>query len=105
MRPEAFGRISVEAQAMEKLLIATNHGGTCETVIDGKTGWLVEPGNVEEFKNTLEKVLDISDKQREEVTKSAKRHIQNNFSLDGMTSKTIHIYENIIQKAAKGKKI
>lgn len=104
-RPEAFGRIAVEAQAMEKLLIATNHGGTCETVIDGKTGWLVEPGNVEEFKNTLEKVLDISDKQREEVTKSAKRHVQSNFSLDGMTSKTIHIYENIIHKSAKGKKI
>ena len=34
--PEAFGRISVEAQAMGKFVIASNHGGSVETVNDGK---------------------------------------------------------------------
>jgi glycosyltransferase involved in cell wall biosynthesis len=98
LRPEAFGRIAVEAQAMEKLLIATNHGGECETVIDGKTGWLVEPNNVEQLAKTIEKLLSISDEKRKEVTSLAKQHIRQNFSLDGMTSKTIKIYEDILKK-------
>ena len=40
--PEAFGRIAVEAQAMGKFVIASNHGGSTETVINGKTGYLFE---------------------------------------------------------------
>jgi glycosyltransferase involved in cell wall biosynthesis len=97
-RPEAFGRIAVEAQAMGKMLIATNHGGACETVIDGETGWLVEPGNIEQLKEALEKVLNISDKKREEVSAKAKQNIKNNFSLEGMTTKTINIYKGILDK-------
>lgn len=97
LRPEAFGRIAVEAQAMEKLLIATNHGGACETVIDGKTGWLVEPDNVEQLTKTIDRLLNISDEKRKEVTTLAKKHIQQNFSVDGMTSKTIKIYEDILK--------
>ena len=43
--PEAFGRISVESQAMGKFVIASNHGGSKETIIDGETGYLFEPLN------------------------------------------------------------
>ncbi len=44
-KPESFGRIAVEAQAMGTPVIATAHGGSLETVLDGKSGWLVLPGN------------------------------------------------------------
>lgn len=44
-RPEAFGRASIEAQAMETPIIATDHGGSRETVIPGVTGWLVAPSD------------------------------------------------------------
>ena len=40
IEPEAFGRVSVEAQAMSRPVIATNHGGSCETIAEGLTGWL-----------------------------------------------------------------
>ena len=40
IEPEAFGRVSVEAQAMQKPIIASNIGGSNETIIDGKTGFL-----------------------------------------------------------------
>ena len=46
-RPEAFGRIPVEAGVMGKIVVATNHGGACETIIDGKTGFVVEPNNID----------------------------------------------------------
>ena len=45
IEPEAFGRVSVEAQSMEKLIIASNIGGSNETIIDKKTGLLFESGD------------------------------------------------------------
>jgi glycosyltransferase involved in cell wall biosynthesis len=97
MRPEAFGRVAIEAQAMERLLIATNHGGACETVIDEKTGWLVEPGNVDQLAETLEKLLKISAKKRKTITGAAKKHIKNNFSLVNMTKQTIDVYNSVLK--------
>lgn len=44
-QPEAFGRAAIEAQAMETPVVATDHGGSRETVLPGKTGWLVAPGD------------------------------------------------------------
>src|SRR5262249_12556502 len=55
--PEAFGRVVIEAQAMGKPVIATNHGGPMETMIPGETGWLVTPGDVEMLSKTMEKAL------------------------------------------------
>ena len=45
IEPEAFGRVAVEAQSMEKLIIASNIGGSNETIINEKTGFLFEAGN------------------------------------------------------------
>jgi glycosyltransferase involved in cell wall biosynthesis len=55
--PEAFGRVAIEAQAMETGIIATAHGGSLETVIDGETGFLVEPSNPTALKAALSKAL------------------------------------------------
>ena len=44
IEPEAFGRVAVEAQSMEKAIIASNIGGSNETVVDEKTGFLFESG-------------------------------------------------------------
>ena len=55
--PEAFGRVAIEAQAMETGIIATAHGGSLETVIDGETGFLVEPSYPTSLKAALIKAL------------------------------------------------
>ena len=47
--PEAFGRVAVEAQSMEKLIMASNIGGSKETIIDEKTGYLFESGDSAEM--------------------------------------------------------
>ena len=44
-RPEGFGRVIVEAQAMGRPVVATDHGGARETIVPGETGWLVPPGD------------------------------------------------------------
>jgi len=97
LRPEAFGRISIEAQAMERMTVATNHGGSCETIIDGKTGWLVEPGDADGLAKILEKLLKISPRRRKTITSAAKEHVKNNFSLESMTKATIELYKKLLK--------
>jgi len=57
-RPEAFGRIAIEAQSLGKPVVATNIGGSLETIIEGKTGYLVEPWNAQQMREAIEKVLN-----------------------------------------------
>ena len=57
IEPEAFGRVSVEAQSMEKPIIASNIGGSNETVVDEKTGYLFKAGDA---KSLSQKILKNS---------------------------------------------
>jgi glycosyltransferase involved in cell wall biosynthesis len=85
--PEGFGRIAVEAMASGTPIISSKRGGMKDTVIDGETGYLLEPNNIEEWKKKLEKLIDdqesiseMSEKSLEEARKySVGRHV-NEFS-------------------------
>ena len=59
VEPEAFGRVSVEAQSMEKPILASNIGGSNETIIDNKTGFLYPAGNTVKLAEKLSYVLDL----------------------------------------------
>ena len=61
IEPEAFGRVSVEAQSMQKVIIASNIGGSNETVIDGKTGFLFQAGDSKSLSRIILKVLNMND--------------------------------------------
>ncbi len=92
LRPEAFGRIPIEASAMKKPIIATAHGGAMETVIDGKTGLLVPPDNAVELSAAIEKGLLNHWFDGE----FARQHVEEYFSLGKMCRRTIEIYEGLL---------
>jgi glycosyltransferase involved in cell wall biosynthesis len=96
IRPEAFGRIAIEAGAMGKVVIATNIGGSLETVIDGKTGFLVEVNNVNKLAQTIDDVLSMDKNQKEQMQQSAVKHITDNFSNQKMLDETIKLYQKIL---------
>lgn len=96
LKPEAFGRIAIEAQAMERLVVATNHGGSLETIKDRETGWLVNPGDVEALAKILKDLLHISPKNRKNITSRARKNIETNFSIDNMIYKTFMVYNEIL---------
>jgi lipid-A-disaccharide synthase len=100
-RPEGFGRVVVEAQAMGVPVVATNHGGAKETVIQGKTGWLTAPGDAEELAEALETVLSLSPAERQAYAALAKKNIRDHFTTASMTSKTLEIYRELLQKRVK----
>ena len=63
IEPEAFGRVSVEAQSMEKPIIASNIGGSNETVVDEKTGYLFKAGDAKSLSQKILKTLTIDETQ------------------------------------------
>lgn len=99
VRPEAFGRIAVEAQAMGTPLVATDIGGSCETVLPGKTGWRVAVGDNVALAEALGEALQVgmAADAREYYAAVARQHVADNFSLDIMAEKTIAIYQSLLQ--------
>ncbi len=61
IEPEAFGRISVEAQSMKKPIIASNIGGSNETIINNKTGFLFDSGKAEALSKKIIEVLNLDE--------------------------------------------
>lgn len=96
LRPEAFGRIAIEAQSMGKPVIATAHGGSLETIIDNETGWLVEPANIDDLVLKIKNFLETDKNTLEKMSKTAKNHVRQNFSMQNMIDKTINIYKSVL---------
>lgn len=93
-KPEAFGRVAAEAQAMEKIIIATHHGGSLETVLDERTGFLTPPADIYALSEKIDYALKLSGEARKMITSSARKHIEDNFSLDAMCNATLEIYKS-----------
>jgi glycosyltransferase involved in cell wall biosynthesis len=95
--PEGFGRVPVEAQAMGRPIIASNHGGAQETIIHGQTGWLVEPSNDEALAGAIDEALALSPTQRAMLATRAMTHVAANFTKDQMADKTLDVYAELIR--------
>jgi len=91
--PEAFGRVAAEAQAMERPVIATSHGGSLETVADGATGVLIPPDDAKALAAAMTKVLDWSDY----LGPIARARIAANFSTESLQHKTLAIYNDLLK--------
>ena len=94
--PEAFGRVLIEAQALGRPVIASDHGGARETVIKGQTGWLVPPGDVEALSLALGKVLELDEESRTSLSDAAITNVVENFSREKMCSQTLAVYDEVL---------
>ena len=96
IEPEAFGRVSVEAQAMEKPILASAIGGSKETIIDQETGWVIEPNNIQALAN---KIFDISKMNSEKLSamgKLGRKNVLQHYTQDQMCLKTLEIYQSLV---------
>ena len=98
--PEAFGRIVIEAQALGRPVVASDHGGARETIVEGETGWLFPPGDIEALTAVLNKVLSLDRETRAQLARKAITNVRENFSQQAMCRKTLDVYEEILQSKA-----
>ena len=96
IEPEAFGRVAVEAQSMEKVIIASNIGGSNETVIDEKTGFLFETGNPKSLCEKILKVLNLDQTTLKKIGIEGRKNIISKFNVEKMCFSTYSEYKKLI---------
>jgi len=98
--PEAFGRVVVEAQAMGRPTIATDHGGARETLLPGETGFLVPPGDPEALAAALDRAIALDASAREALAARAIPRIRAGFSKAAMCARTLAVYDEVLGAGA-----
>ena len=100
-QPEAFGRTIPEAQATGRLVLATAHGGACETVKDGETGFLVPPGDAKAMAAKLDEMLEMPEEAKAKMRAAAVESVRANFSTAKMCEKTLALYRELHAEEGK----
>ena len=93
-KPETFGRTIAESLSMNTPVIASNHGGARDIIIDQKNGLLFEPKN----KNELAKLISES---KTYLFENMRSHIQKKFSLTIMTDLETSVYKEALKLNVK----
>ncbi|MCL4678317.1 MAG: glycosyltransferase family 4 protein [Alphaproteobacteria bacterium] len=96
--PEGFGRIPVEAQAMGRPVVATDHGGAQETILRGQTGWLVPPGDPAALAKAIGEALSLNPMQRAVLATRSMSHVAANFTRERMAEQTLGVYAEILKE-------
>ena len=97
--PEAFGRVAVEAQAMGRPVVASDHGGALETVLPWQTGWLVTPDDPKALASAISDALALDASAREKMADVARAHVLEYFTVDQMRAATLEVYQHVLDSA------
>ena len=98
--PEAFGRVMVEAQAMGRPVVASDHGASRETILSGKTGWMFRPGDPKDLATALDRSLALATEDREKLAREAIAHARNRFTVENMRDRTMNTYREVLTQSA-----
>jgi glycosyltransferase involved in cell wall biosynthesis len=96
-RPEAFGRVVIEAQAMGRPVIAADLGGPVETVRHGETGWRVPPGDPAALAAAIDAALALPDAERRALGQRARQAVQRSYTVRAMQEATLDVYEELLR--------
>ena len=96
IEPEAFGRVAVEAQSMEKLIIASNIGGSNETIINDKTGFLFKSGDSKSLSKKIIKAVMMDETSLKLMGKEGRKNIIKKFNVEKMCFSTYSEYKRLL---------
>ncbi|MBI1366133.1 MAG: glycosyltransferase [Alphaproteobacteria bacterium] len=94
-RPEAFGRVAVEAAAMGKVVIAADHGGARETIIPEETGFLAAPGDAAALAAAIAAARALGEAGRAAMGARARERARSSFSIEAMQRATLQAYQSL----------
>ena len=97
IEPEAFGRVAVEAQAMSKPIIASNLGGSKETILKGKSGLLFESDNSKELAEIINKLMDTNKESLSLMGEEGRKNVEKKFNVDQMCQTTFTEYKKLLK--------
>ena len=97
VEPEAFGRVSVEAQAMELPIIASNIGGSIETIVNNKTGLLFKSGDAKDLAEKIYEVMQKDHNSLKTIGLEGRKNVIKKFDVDKMCYTTFTEYKKLIK--------
>ena len=96
VEPEAFGRVAVEAQSMEKPIIASDIGGSNETIVDNITGFLFQSGNAEALSKKIVEALQLDESRLKSIGIEGRKNIIKKFNVEKMCFSTYSEYKKLL---------
>ena len=97
IEPEAFGRVAVEAQSMCKPIIASNIGGSKETVLNKKTGFLYKFDDPRELAKNLNTVIQLSQEELKLIGNEGRKNITKKFDVEVMCDSNLREYKKLLK--------
>ena len=95
--PEAFGLTIAEAQAMGRIVVAPDFGGTAEIVHDGVDGFLYKIADVKALEKALDTALSLDYDRRQIISTKAVDNIKNNFTINRTSAETVELYRSVLR--------
>ena len=99
IEPETFGRVSVEAQSMELPIVASNIGGSTETIIDEKTGYLFKSNDSQALKDSIIKIMKKDYNSLKTMGLEGRKNVIKKFDVDKMCQTTFTEYKKLIESS------
>ncbi len=96
IQPEAFGRVSVEAQAMGKPIIASDLGGSKETILKGKSGFLYKHDDPRQLAKALNTVIELDQDALNSIGNEGRKNITKKFDVEAMCDSTLREYKKLL---------
>jgi len=96
IKPEAFGRVAVEAQSMEKPIIASNIGGSNETIVNNETGFLFKSGDPESLSKKIIEALNLDQSRLKSMGIEGRKNIIKKFNVEKMCFSTYSEYKKLL---------
>jgi glycosyltransferase involved in cell wall biosynthesis len=96
IEPETFGRVAVEAQSMERPNIASDIGGSKETIINDKTGFLFEAGSALSLSKKIIEVLQLGETTLKSMGNEGRKNITKKFNVEKMCFSTYAEYKKLL---------
>ena len=97
IEPEAFGRVAVEAQSMSKPIIASNIGGSKETILNKKSGFLYKFDDPRELAKSLNTVIQLTQEELKSMGNEGRKNITKKFDVETMCDTNLNEYKKILK--------
>ena len=97
VQPEAFGRVAVEAQAMEKPIVASDIGGSKETILKGKSGFLYKHDDPRDLAKTLNTVMELDSDTLNLIGSEGRKNVSKKFDVEIMCDSTLREYKKLFK--------
>jgi len=97
IEPEAFGRVAVESQSMGKPIIASNIGGSKETVLNKKSGFLYKHDDPRELAKNLNTVIELNQEELKLIGNEGRKNISKKFDVEVMCDSNLREYKKLLK--------